>query len=67
VYVLAGMNLFGLRLYPLIPLEAVTIADKSLDFFIEPLHLGQVFEVDIDNHFRIDCIKCFHKRRKGYR
>ena len=65
MYVLAGMNLFVLTLYPLIPLEAVTIADKSLDFFIEPLHLGQVFEVDIDNHFGLDCIKRFHKTEKG--
>jgi hypothetical protein len=47
VYILAGINLFGFKLYPLIPLVAVTIADKSPDFFIEPLHLGQVFEVDI--------------------
>ncbi len=47
MYVLAGMNRFVLTLYPLIPLVAVTIADKSPDFFIEPLHLGQIFEVDI--------------------
>jgi hypothetical protein len=60
VYVLAGMNLLVLTLYPLIPFEAVTIADKSLDFFIEPLHLGQVFEVDIDNYFGFDCIKLFY-------
>ena len=65
MYVLAGMNLFVLTLYPLIPLEAVTIADKSLDFFIEPLHLGQVFEVDIDNYFGLDCIKRFHKTEKA--
>jgi hypothetical protein len=51
VNVLAGMNLFILTLYPLIPLEAVTNADKSLDFFIEPLHLGQVFDSDIGNYF----------------
>jgi hypothetical protein len=51
VYVRAGMNLFVLMLYPLTPLVAVTIADKSADFFIEPLHLGQVFVVDIDNYF----------------
>ena len=61
MYVLAGMNLFVLTLYPLIPLEAVTIADKSLDFFIEPLHLGQVFATDIDNYFGLDCIKRFRK------
>jgi len=59
------MNLFVLTLYPLIPLEAVTIADRSLDFFIEPLHLGQVFKVDIDNYFGLDCIKRFHKMEKG--
>ena len=66
MYVLAGMNLFGLRLYPLIPLEAVTIADKSLAFFIEPLHLGQVFEVDIDNYFGLDGIKRFYKTQIFY-
>lgn len=55
------MNLFVFTLYPLIPLEAVTIADRSLDFFIGPLHLGQVFEVDIDNYFGLECIKRFHK------
>ena len=65
MYVLAGMNLFVLTLYPLIPLEAVTIADRSLDFFIEPLHLGQIFEVDIDNYFRLDGIKRFYKTEKG--
>jgi hypothetical protein len=54
VYILAGMNLFVLTLYPLIPLEAVTNADKSLDFFIEPLHLGQVFDSDIGNYFGLD-------------
>jgi hypothetical protein len=59
------MNLFVLTLYPLIPLEAVTIADRSLDFFIEPLHLGQVFKVDIDNYFGLDCIKRFHNIEKG--
>jgi hypothetical protein len=56
------MNLFVLTLYPLIPLEAVTIADKSLDLFIEPLHLGQVFKVDIYNYFGLDCIKRFRER-----
>lgn len=65
MYVLAGMNLFVLTLYPLIPLEAVTIADISLDFFIEPLHLGQVFEVDIKDYFGLDRIKRFHKKKKG--
>jgi len=65
VYVLAGMNLFVLILYPLIPLEAVTIAHKSLDFFIEPLHLGQVLDSDIDNCFGLDCIKRFHKKRES--
>ena len=59
------MNLFVLTLYPLIPLAAVTIADRSLDFFIEPLHLGQVFKVDIDNYFGLVCIKRFHKMEKG--
>ena len=58
------MNLLVLTLYPLIPFEAVTNADKSLDFFIEPLHLGQVFKVDIDNYFGLDCIKRFHKSRR---
>ena len=65
MYVLAGINLFVLTLYPLIPFEAVTIADKSLDFFIEPLHLGQVFKVDIDNYFGLDCIKRFHKTERA--
>jgi hypothetical protein len=58
------MNLFVLTLNPLIPLEAVTKADKSLDFFIDPLHLGQVFSVDIDNYFGLDCIKRFYKTKK---
>ena len=58
------MNLFVLMLYPLIPLEAVTIAHKSLDFFIGPLHLGQVFDSDIDNYFGLDCIKRFHKNKE---
>jgi len=53
------MNLFGFKLYPLIPLEAVTMADKSLDFFIEPLHLGQVFAVDIDKYFRLGVLNAF--------
>lgn len=62
MYVLAGMNLFVFTLYPWIPLEAVTIADKSPDFFIDPLHLGQVFEeVDIDSYLGYDYIKRFHK------
>lgn len=61
----SGMNLFVLILYPLIPLEAVTIADRSLDFFIEPLHLGQVFVVDIEGYFGLDCIKRFHKMKKA--
>ena len=39
---------------------AVTIADKSGDFFIEPLHLGQVFDSDINDYFGLDCIKRFH-------
>jgi hypothetical protein len=51
----------------LIPLEAVTNADKSFDFFIEPLHLGQVFKVDIDNYFGLDCIKRFHKPKEKRR
>lgn len=45
-------------------MEAVTNADKSLDFFIEPLHLGQVFKVDIDNYFGLDYIKRFHKSQR---
>jgi hypothetical protein len=53
------MNLFGFKLYPLIPLEAVTMADKSLDFFIEPLHLGQVFVVDIDKYFGLGVLNAF--------
>jgi len=65
VCVLAGMNLLVLTLYPLIPLEAVTIADKSLDFFIEPLHLGQVFDSDIIRHFIFESIKRFHIKMKG--
>jgi len=52
VYDLAGMNLLILTLYPLIPFWAVTMADKSWDLFIEPLHFGQVFDAaDMENHF----------------
>lgn len=63
VNVLAGINLLVFKLYPLIPLVTVTIADRSLDFFIEPLHLGQVFDSDINDYFVLDCIKRFHKKR----
>ena len=65
MYVLAGMNLFVLTLNPLIPLEVVTKADKSLDFFIEPLHLGQVFSVDMYNNFGLNCIKRFHQTNRN--